>query len=322
MREPTPIEKRTYNTYLRNHTDLVYKLGKKVFNMDFSMHDFDKFHAEGEKKNLLTLRYIWNQKNYRPSESMIKRFDELVFIHVKQNKHHPEYWDSSVTFEDFYNGECQKTVDCSQMSREAFLELCCDWAAVSITNNQPLMKWFYKTTTGNKPRFSFSDNQTKQFKKNMKMIYDYIQKNDIHYPGKPYTAENNFEEEHINERYQFIESFILMKESRAAMTFRFKTDFDADLFRREIPYIWTYVDCSKPRTVTVYWSCQSDMTDFMNHMSNNTRKLVVDKEVIREEVSSGSFSGFTPENCRGILRPITDDPIKNTIAETDKKSNI
>ena len=41
MRKATPQEIRKYKTYLRNHIDLVYTLGKKAFNMDFSGHDFE-----------------------------------------------------------------------------------------------------------------------------------------------------------------------------------------------------------------------------------------------------------------------------------------
>ena len=302
MRKATPQEIRKYKTYLRNHIDLVYTLGKKAFNMDFSGHDFDKIHGEGPKMDLMALRSVWHDKDYRPSEDVINMFNELAFQHVKTNKHHPEYWDKKIRFEDFNNGDNTHTVDMSEMSTEAFNEMCCDWSAVALKKNNPLMKWYNDTCFGKNARFKMSPEQHKRFKSNIKKIYDTIVKYNIHYPGVEYTAVNNFEESCLSERQQFIEAYLNMKESKYAVSFKFKTPYDSEVFKREIPYVWSYIDVSKPCIVTVYWNSKLDMIYFLNHLPKKTKKLIVDQKVLKEEVSSGAFGNFTPEGHIKILK--------------------
>ena len=295
MRKATPQEIRRYKTYLRNHIDLVYTLGKKAFNMDFSGHDFDKIHGEGPKMDLMALRNVWHDKEYRPSEDVVKMFNELAFQHVKTNKHHPEYWDKKIRFEDFMNGDNTHTVDMSEMSTDAFNEMMCDWAAVAIKNNNPLMTWYEKTCFGKNPRFKMSQKQHKKFKAGMKKIYDAIVKYNIHYPGIEYDAVNNFEEKGTSYKTEFLESYICMKESKYAVSFKFKTPYDSEVFTKEMPYVWYYVDVSRPNIVTVYWDSKMDMTYFMNHLPKKTQKLIIDQKVLKEEVSSGAFGNFAPE---------------------------
>ena len=105
-----------------------------------------------------------------------------------------------------------------------------------------------------------------------------------------------------------MESYLCMKESKYAISFKFKTPYDAEVFTKEIPYVWFYVDVSKPCIVTIYWNSKLDMIYFLNHLQKKTKKLVVDQKVLKEEVSSGAFGNFTPE---GHIKISKEKELKN-----------
>ena len=188
MRKATDKEINDFIKYRSNHVALVQRIGRVVFDEDFSDHDHDKIEADGEKLNLYALRNAMLNGNYQAHGDDKKALALLAGEHVCSQPHHPEYWCTEITpknFDDSNPPQCRP----SRMTDRRIVEMCADWSAVALKKNQPLFKWYNKVCTGPDSRFLFTNHQRDLIVKSIQKIIDAIDKEHLEYPGIKYTAE-------------------------------------------------------------------------------------------------------------------------------------
>ena len=137
MRNATQKEIDNFIEYRANHVALVQRIGSVVFGIDISDHDKDKIEADGEELNLFSLRNSMLNGTYHPHKADRAKLKRLVGKHVKSQKHHPEYWDDSITARNF-DDENPPQVNAHKMPKRYLLEMVCDWCAVALKLNKPL----------------------------------------------------------------------------------------------------------------------------------------------------------------------------------------
>ena len=186
MRKATEKEINDFIKYRANHVALVQRIGKVIFDKDFSDHDFDKIAADGEKLNLYALRNAMINGTYHPHGEDKKELDGLAGEHIKSQKHHPEYWDPAISPKNFDDSNPPQCFP-SRMPDRYLLEMCCDWAAVALKRNQPLFQWINKNCFGD-GRFIFTPRQQKLIVDYTNKIIKSIDKEHLEYPGVKYTA--------------------------------------------------------------------------------------------------------------------------------------
>lgn len=136
----------------KKHIDLVRKYLdrlKKHYSYDFKdEHDKSKY-DEPEHEPYLYITWKHKAKNadeeYEIPDEWKEKCDEATFHHIKNNKHHPEYWDDSLT-ENPINKEDRdkpsgKVVDATKMPKEHILEMVADWCAMSEELENTPKKW-------------------------------------------------------------------------------------------------------------------------------------------------------------------------------------
>ena len=188
MRIATKKEIDRFIEYRANHVALVQRIGKVVFDTDLSDHDNDKIEADGEELNLFALRNSMLNGTYHPHKADKAKLKKLVGKHVKSQKHHPEYWDDSITARNFDDNNPPQ-VNAHKMPKRYLLEMCCDWCAVALKLNKPLFNWYNKTCIGENARFLFTDNQKEYIIECISRVASKIKEENLHYPKIEYTAE-------------------------------------------------------------------------------------------------------------------------------------
>lgn len=190
MRQATQKEIENFVSYRANHIALVERLGKLVFNEDYSNHDFDKCTPNEEDLNLFALRYEMINGSYNPNNEDKKKLNNLVKKHVLNNKHHPEYWSKEYDsiLRKPWDEDNPPIVNSQQMPKRWLREMIADWGAVAIKKNCPIFEWYNKTCTGKNPRFIFTDNQKEYIIDCLELIAKAIKKEHIQYPGITYNA--------------------------------------------------------------------------------------------------------------------------------------
>ena len=187
MRTATQKEIDKFIEYRANHVALVQRIGKVVFDTDLSEHDKDKIEANGEELNLFALRNSMLNGTYHPHRMDKTKLNKLTGKHVKSQKHHPEYWDDSITARNF-NDENPPQVNAHKMPKRYILEMCCDWSACALYRNSPMFSWYNKTCIGENARFLFTDNQKEYIIECISRIASKIKEENLHYPNVDYTA--------------------------------------------------------------------------------------------------------------------------------------
>lgn len=188
MRNATQKEIDKFIEYRANHVALVQRIGSVVFGIDISDHDKDKIEANGEELNLFSLRNSMLNGTYHPHKADRAKLKRLVGKHVKSQKHHPEYWDDSITARNF-DDENPPQVNAHKMPKRYLLEMVCDWCAVALKLNKPLFNWYNKTCIGENARFLFTDNQKEYIIECISRVASKIKEENLHYPKVEYTAE-------------------------------------------------------------------------------------------------------------------------------------
>ena len=188
MRNATQKEIDNFIEYRANHVALVQRIGSVVFGIDISDHDKDKIEADGEELNLFSLRNSMLNGTYHPHKADRAKLKRLVGKHVKSQKHHPEYWDDSITARNF-DDENPPQVNAHKMPKRYLLEMVCDWCAVALKLNKPLFNWYNKTCIGENARFLFTDNQKEYIIECISRVASKIKEENLHYPKVEYTAE-------------------------------------------------------------------------------------------------------------------------------------
>ena len=187
MRKATDKEINDFIKYRSNHVALVQRIGRVVFDENFSDHDHDKIEADGETLNLYALRNAMINGTYQAHGEDRKALSKLAGEHVCSQPHHPEYWCTEITpnnFDDSNPPQCRP----SRMTDRRILEMISDWSAVALKRNQPLFKWYNDNCVGPDARFLFTDHQRKIIEEGIQKIIDSIEKEHLEYPGVKYTA--------------------------------------------------------------------------------------------------------------------------------------
>ena len=188
MRIATKKEIDSFIQYRANHVALVQRIGKVVFDTDLSDHDNDKIGADGDELNLYALRNSMLNGTYHPHIADKKKLSRLAGEHVKSQKHHPEYWDDSITPRNFDDINPPQ-VNAHKMPKRYLLEMCCDWSAVALKLNKPIFSWYNKTCIGKNARFLFTDNQKDYIVECLSRIQSKIDSEKLYYPNVTYNAE-------------------------------------------------------------------------------------------------------------------------------------
>ena len=188
MRIATKKEIDSFIQYRANHVALVQRIGKVVFDTDLSDHDNDKIGADGDELNLYALRNSMLNGTYHPHTVDKKKLSRLAGEHVKSQKHHPEYWDDSITPRNFDDNNPPQ-VNAHKMPKRYLLEMCCDWSAVALKLNKPIFSWYNKTCIGENARFLFTDNQKDYIVECLSRIQSKIDSEKLYYPNVTYNAE-------------------------------------------------------------------------------------------------------------------------------------
>ena len=188
MRIATKKEIDRFIQYRANHVALVQRIGKVVFDTDLSDHDNDKIEADGDELNLYALRNSMLNGTYHPHTVDKKKLSRLAGEHVKSQKHHPEYWDDSITPRNFDDINPPQ-VNAHKMPKRYLLEMCCDWSAVALKLNKPIFSWYNKTCIGENARFLFTDNQKDYIVECLSRIQSKIDSEKLYYPNVTYNAE-------------------------------------------------------------------------------------------------------------------------------------
>jgi len=106
------------------------------------LHDQSKFFIPERKYYIiLTWRYkMQNEgKEYKINDKTNQGILDASFHHVKNNPHHPEYWDKHLTKNPINKDNRDKRdfiVDGTLMDELSMLEQVCDWSAMSIEHNE------------------------------------------------------------------------------------------------------------------------------------------------------------------------------------------
>lgn len=188
MRNATKKEIDRFIQYRANHVALVQRIGKVVFDTDLSDHDNDKIGADGDELNLYALRNSMLNGTYHPHTVDKKKLSRLAGEHVKSQKHHPEYWDDSITPRNFDDINPPQ-VNAHKMPKRYLLEMCCDWSAVALKLNKPIFSWYNKTCIGENARFLFTDNQKDYIVECLSRIQSKIDSEKLYYPNVTYNVE-------------------------------------------------------------------------------------------------------------------------------------
>ena len=188
MRIATKKEIDSFIQYRANHVALVQRIGSVVFGIDISDHDKDKIEANGEELNLFSLRNSMLNGTYHPHKADKAKLKRLVGKHVKSQKHHPEYWDDSITPRNFDDNNPPQ-VNAHKMPKRYLLEMCCDWSAVALKLNKPIFSWYNKTCIGENARFLFTDNQKDYIVECLSRIQSKIDSEKLYYPNVTYNTE-------------------------------------------------------------------------------------------------------------------------------------
>lgn len=199
MRKATLEEIKKFTNYRANHVALVQRIGKVVFDKDFSNHDHDKIEGTAEELNLWALRNAMINGDYHPNKEDKKELQRIAAKHQKTQSHHPAYWDNSVSIEDLTNDE-NTQIDATKMSKKALLECVADWAAVAIKLNKALFSYFNDKCMIDNPQIIFTNNQKEFFIENTRKILEDIPKEKLYWLGKEYTAKQVEPLKELNEK--------------------------------------------------------------------------------------------------------------------------
>lgn len=128
------------------HIELVNKYAA-IIGHTYPHHDFDKLQGELFEPYSLSKKY--NQAYDTTAgltEDELNAYNDATLKHITRNPHHPEYWVKDKSFlRGFSRANPPKELDCSLMSDEAIIEMCCDWCAMAEEFGNTPFDWAEKT---------------------------------------------------------------------------------------------------------------------------------------------------------------------------------
>lgn len=179
--EPTKEMRDWFETRTRNHIQAVSQYLEKAAGIYPELkleilemhHDESKF-REPELTPYIHLTWEYRSKDmglpYRMSAGMRSLVLDATYHHIKNNRHHPEYWDPLATpCPQKLNGTTQSAVCATNMPDDALLEMVCDWCAMSRERGGDPGDWFAMV---NGPRFEFTDEQQSFIRRAIASLWD------------------------------------------------------------------------------------------------------------------------------------------------------
>lgn len=112
-----------------------------------SKHDQDKLHGKLlDQYKYISWQYKCKLENKPCDIKYTPAMDDATTEHIKNNKHHPEYWDPNYVpnvTTDFANRDSTKANSVSGTSMDEFsiIELCCDWKATGKERGNSAKSW-------------------------------------------------------------------------------------------------------------------------------------------------------------------------------------
>lgn len=154
-----------------NHRSLVLeffdRLPAKLYNIvdykEINEHDMSKFEEpEFTPYVFITEKYRCIRENipFFVDEDMELRMYQATIHHVKNNKHHPEFWSNEnviINFDD--RDKPQQLINAENMPNKYIIEMVCDWCAVSKERNTNPFDWA-KNNINIRWKFSKDQEQT------------------------------------------------------------------------------------------------------------------------------------------------------------------
>ena len=123
-------------------------IDNNVLNSEITYHDQSKFKFPEKDPYVYT---VWKYRqdelgnSYDIPSDMVDKTREATFHHIRYNRHHPEYWDKSVTIDCLNPMDRDKpgkpTVDGTLMPPSYIAAMVADWLAVSQEKGTSIHKW-------------------------------------------------------------------------------------------------------------------------------------------------------------------------------------
>lgn len=145
------IMKQHFDLRTAKHIATVLNYSRKAnsYYVDFQPNEFHDCSKLYEKIEMVPYIYTtWKYKmngNYEIPEHIKQLTDEATFHHIKNNQHHPEYWDKQLINNPINTVDRDKPsdvlVDATSMPYNAIIEMCCDWCAVSAERQTNPLDW-------------------------------------------------------------------------------------------------------------------------------------------------------------------------------------
>ena len=181
------LMKKFFNKRTKNHQNLVKHYGKLIANspigkeinpQEFAKeilhHDKSKYEEPEYTPYLyITWKYRCKDKNipFEVDPEMQGMMDQATILHIRNNKHHPEYWSNqegnliNTTDRDEPSGSL---IDATQMPLTHVATMVADWMGMSHEKNDCPYKWAKKNIN---VRWKFSPEQEKFIYKILNTIW-------------------------------------------------------------------------------------------------------------------------------------------------------
>lgn len=143
-----------------NNANTLYKKNKlfKDLPAQALKHDLSKL-VEPERTPYIVLTHYYKLKQegkeLKTEDSIMDKIREAAFHHIKNNSHHPEYWDNNIQLLGKDKRTNQK-VNAQTMPFLDIAEMVCDWMAMSQEMNNDVTE--FANSVVNK-KFLFTENQ-------------------------------------------------------------------------------------------------------------------------------------------------------------------
>ena len=165
----TPEMEEWFEKRTAKHIALVQKCAKKIDDYgkgrfsglvgSASVHDDSKY-KDPERKPYIRLSWQHKSDNYKsyktPGHIADKEIDAATLHHIRNNEHHPEYWDKQ--------DPAPKVIDATKMPNVYVAEMVADWMAMSEELGSSIKDWADKKVN---VRWKFTKEQKK-------LIYELI----------------------------------------------------------------------------------------------------------------------------------------------------
>jgi hypothetical protein len=151
------FKKRTklHITLVQKYLDKIIALGLPELNPEVleseKDHDTSKW-EDPEREPYVHVSWKYRQqdlgKKYEPPADTAQKMKEATYHHVKNNKHHPEYWDDTTTPDSINpkdrEAKPDKPVDATKMPLDYVAAMVADWLAMSEEKGTSIGSWVSK----------------------------------------------------------------------------------------------------------------------------------------------------------------------------------